>query len=297
MKRKYYLIDTENVGDKWFGLMERMKKKDRIVTFYTENHSKRLEEFLLRQVNNPRIIWLECAVGNNALDYQLVGVLAYLIVKHPKASFCIYSNDKGFQKTVDFWTSRGIQIIQKCPGQKKKEKKKDKKKTKQVKKNQGAEIKTQSSKMQLPKEKISSITCTLGKKQEKLTEEQYVDKIAESVPVSNLNGWYCALTVILGQTAGREWYQKFRHDAKKREFLSKCFTGDKYVRGVSLTALVLHANHLDTGRAQEAYRIIQSHDYKDLNAIKIDFDKFTAPKAENNYYKMLRPIIALLKEL
>lgn len=297
MKRKYYLIDTENVGDKWFGLMERMKKKDRIVTFYTENHSKRLEEFLLRQVNNPRIIWLECAVGNNALDYQLVGVLAYLIVKHPKASFCIYSNDKGFQKTVDFWTSRGIQIIQKCPVQKKKEKKKDKKKTKQVKKNQGAEIKTQSSKTQLPKEKISSITCTLDKKQEKLTEEQYVDKIAESVPVSNLNGWYCALTVILGQTAGREWYQKFRHDVKKREFLSKCFTGDKYVRGVSLTALVLHANHLDTGRAQEAYQIIQSHDYKDLNAIKIDFDKFTAPKAENNYYKMLRPIIALLKEL
>jgi len=290
------LIDTENVGDRWFGLMEKMKKKDRIVTFYTENHSKRLEEFLLRQVNNPRIIWLECAVGNNALDYQLVGVLAYLVAKHPKASFCIYSNDKGYQKTVDFWTSRGIQISQKCPGQKK-AKKKNKKKMRQIKKSQETEIKTQATKTQITKEKVLPENCTLGNKLEKLTAEQYVDKIAGSVPVSNLNGWYCALTVILGQTEGREWYQKIRHDTHKREFLSKCFTGDKYVRGVNLTALVLHANHLDADRAQEAYQIIQSHDYKDLNAIKIAFDKFMVPKAQNKYYKVLRPIIALLKEL
>jgi len=126
LKRKYYLIDTENVGDKWYGLLDKVKKKDKIVTFYTENHSKRLEEFLLKHVNNSQIIWLECTVGNNALDYQLVGVLAYLIVKHPKASFCIYSNDKGYQKSVDFWQSRGVRISQKGLDEKKKEKKKNK---------------------------------------------------------------------------------------------------------------------------------------------------------------------------
>lgn len=289
MKRKYYLIDTENVGDRWFGLMEKMKKKDRFVIFYSQNHSKRLEEFILRQINNPRIIWLECAVGNNALDYQLVGVLAYLVVKHPKASFCIYSNDKGYQKTVEFWTSRGIQISQRCPGQKKKEKK-NKKKTKQIKNNQNTELKVRNSGAQAPKVKILSDTCSL-------TDQKYVEKIAESVPVSNLNGWYCALTVILGQTAGREWYHKIRSDVHQRELLSKFFTGDRYVRGINLTALALHANHLDAGRAQEAYQIIQSHSYKDLNAIKIDFDKFTEPKAQNSYYKVLRPIVSLLREL
>ena len=159
------------------------------------------------------------------------------------------------------------------------------------------EIKTPGSKAKQPIEKIVPGTCTPGKKQEKLTEEQYVDKIAACVPVSNLNGWYCALTVILGQTAGREWYHKIRRDAQKREFLSKCFKGNKYVRGVNLTALVLHANHLDADRAQESYQIIQSHNYKDLNAIKIDFDKITDPKAKNNYYKILRPMITLLREL
>jgi len=35
-------------------------------------------------------------MGNNALDYQLIGVLSYLIAKHPKALFCIYSNDKNY---------------------------------------------------------------------------------------------------------------------------------------------------------------------------------------------------------
>ena len=90
MSRKYYLIDTENVGDRWFDMPSKIRKKDRIITFYTEHHSKQLEKYLIKQVHNPKILWLECAAGNNALDYQLMGVLSYLIAKHPKASFCLY---------------------------------------------------------------------------------------------------------------------------------------------------------------------------------------------------------------
>ena len=76
MKRKYYLIDTENVGDRWFDLLQKIKKKDRIIVFYTEHHSKHLEKYLAKQVHNPRMVWLECTAGNNALDYQLIGVLS-----------------------------------------------------------------------------------------------------------------------------------------------------------------------------------------------------------------------------
>ena len=92
---------------------KKIRGKDRIITFYTQHHSKHLEEFLAKQVHNPKILWLECAAGNNALDYQLMGVLSYLIAKHPKASFCIYSNDKDYQPVIDFWKSRGIKIIRK----------------------------------------------------------------------------------------------------------------------------------------------------------------------------------------
>lgn len=282
MRRKYYLIDTENVGDKWFGLLDKIHKKDRIVTFYSENHSKRLREFLLRQVNNSQIIWLECAVGNNAMDYQLVGVLAYLIVKHPKASFCIYSNDKGYQKTIDFWESRGIQIHLKGTNQKKKAKKKEKKKHREVK-----------------KEPVLTVLDSLPSVQPERTEERYIKEIAKSVPLSNMNGWYCALTVVLGQADGRSWYQRLKNNAQMCEELSGYYVEDLHTRGVHLTELVLQINGLDTVQAEQAYQIIQSHDPKDLNAIKMDFDKMAGQSVEekNKYYKVLRPVVALLHNL
>lgn len=291
LKRRYYFIDTENVGDKWFGLLDKCKKKDRIITFYTENHSKRLEDFLIRQVNNPRVIWLECTPGNNALDYQLIGVLAYLVAKHPKAAFCIYSNDKGYQKTVDFWNNRGIQICQRSPNQKKKAVKKGKKKEKKSKKNLIPDITVQNY-----MKKDLTETCVPTENPLPVTAEQYVDSIAECIPISNLNGWYCALTVLLGQETGREWYQKIRQDAQMREILSGYFHGDKRKRSIRLITLTLHAYQLDTNKAQDAYHIIASHRCQNLGAIKIDFDKLTDHPSQQNYYKVLRPLIALLRD-
>lgn len=92
------MIDTENVGDRWLEMLRKIHKKDRLVVFYTEHHTKHLEKLLVKQVHNPKALWLECAAGNNALDYQMIGVLSYLIAKHPKASFCIYSNEKDYLK-------------------------------------------------------------------------------------------------------------------------------------------------------------------------------------------------------
>ena len=68
---------------------------------------------MVKQIHNPKILWPECTAGNNALDYQLIGVLSYLIAKHPRSSYYIYSNDKDYQTTVDFWQSRGIAVHQK----------------------------------------------------------------------------------------------------------------------------------------------------------------------------------------
>lgn len=256
LKQKYYLIDTENVGNRWFDLPEKMGKKDRIVTFYTKHHSKHLEEYLMKQVHNPKILWLECVVGNNALDYQLIGVLSYLIARHPQASFFIYSNDKDYQSTVDFWKSRGITICQKgfeITNRKKAKKKNGKnKKTTEV---QGMEVKIQNPDKVIP---------TVSSKQEelrqgKLTEEQYVIEIAKSVPTSDLGGWYQALTAILGQEKGRNWYLKVRDDAELRVTLSKYCTRDEYFCGVNLVTIVLNLHGLDVIRAEEGYKIIQPH--------------------------------------
>jgi len=281
------LIDTENVGDRWFDMPKKIRRKDRIITFYTEHHSKHLEEFLMKQVHNPKILWLECAAGNNALDYQLIGVLSYLVAKHPKTSFCIYSNDKDYHSTVDFWKNRGIKISQK--GFEIKNKKKAKKK--KVQKKQNRKLKISPSEKMIPA--AAAMEKCLG--QGKLTEEQYVTEIARSVPVSNLCGWYQSLTAVLGQEKGREWYLKIKNDAELRENLSKHCTGDEYFRGVNLVATVLNMHDLDVTKAEEAYKIIRAHNRKNIKAIRADFDKKFGKKPQQRYFKVLRPLIRVIK--
>lgn len=131
--------------------------------------------------------------------------------------------------------------------------------------------------------------------QGKLTEEQYVTEIAKSVPVSNLGGWYQALTAILGQEKGRDWYLKIRDDSELQETLSKYCTDDEYFRGVNLIATVLDVHGLDVAKAEDAYRIIRSHNRKNLKAIKADFDKKFGKKPQQGYFKAIRPLIRVIK--
>lgn len=111
-KQRYFLIDTENVGDRWQEMLEKQKKRDNMIVFYTHNHSRSLEEFIVQHVHDPRFTWLECAAGNNALDYQLIGVLSYLITKQAGSEYHIVSNDKDYEATIEFWKDRGIDIWQ-----------------------------------------------------------------------------------------------------------------------------------------------------------------------------------------
>ena len=291
MKRKYYLIDTENVGDRWFDLLQKIKKKDRIIAFYTEHHSKHLETYLAKQVHNPRMVWLECATGNNALDYQLMGVLSYLIAKHPKSSFYIYSNDKDYQTAIDFWQGRGIAVCRKgftVENGKKAKKQKGKKKKEQKK--------VMAASASASAKSVMESSCTLEKsRHQKLTEEQYVIEIAKSVPVTDLGGWYHALTAVLGQENGRSWYLKVRDDAEWKEKLSKYCIKDENERGIDLVAMVLDMHNLDVTRAEEAYKIIWSHNRKNLKAIRADFDKRFGKKPPQKYFKVLRPLIRVIK--
>lgn len=282
MGRKYYLIDTENVGDRWLGMPKKIRRKDRIITFYTKYHSRRLEKFMVNQVHNPKILWLECTAGTNALDYQLMGVLSYLIAKHPKASFCIFSNDRDYQDTIDFWKSRGIKIRQK--GFKIIKRKKAKKKKARTKKNKDKKL--------LLDTFLSNVTVG----QEKLTEEQYVTGIAKSVSVSDLGGWYQSLTALLGQERGRKWYLQIREDASMRAALSKYYSSEEEFRGIHLIALALNSHDLDTAKAEDAYKIIRAHNRKNQIAIKADFDKKFGKKPSQRYYKVLRPLVQIIKK-
>ena len=69
---------------------------------------------------------------------------------------------------------------------------------------------------------------------------------------------------------------------------------DKDSRGVNLVAIVLKQHDLDVAKAKEAYRIIQSHNPKNLKAIKADFDKKFGKNPPQGYYKALRPLFRVI---
>ena len=132
--------------------------------------------------------------------------------------------------------------------------------------------------------------------QEKLTEEQYVIEIARSISVSDLKEWYQSLTALLGQEKGRNWYLKIREDASIQASLSKYYSQEEAFRGIHLIALVLNYHDLDVAKAEDAYKIIRSHNRKNLKAIHADFDKKFGKESPQRYYKVLRPLIQIIKK-
>lgn len=279
------------MGDRWYKLIEKLGKRDRVISFYTQNHSKRMEECLFKQVHNHKVLWIECATGNNALDYQLIGVLSYLVAKHPKSSFCIYSNDKDYKNTVDFWRSHGVDISQKEFEiiQKKKSKKK-KKEAKKDKKDVKLEVLDK-----VVKDEIASIKGRLC--HGKLDDNQCIEEIARSIPVSELVVWYHIYTAIFGQKNGRSLYLEFKSNAQMRERLSKYYNENKYLRGINLVAIVLNQSELDVERVEEAYKIIKSRNNKSLNEIKSKFDEQFGKKPPQMYYSKLKPFIKIIRTI
>ena len=108
-----YMVDSENVGTKWIPyLKENIKKTDRVFLFYTDKSPTipcgKLNDLTLfiHQIQS-----IHCYNKTaNALDFQLCSYLGYLIRGGSKSSYCILTNDKGFDAAVSFWAEKGIKI-------------------------------------------------------------------------------------------------------------------------------------------------------------------------------------------
>ena len=61
-------------------------------------------ESLIRLKESDRTVtFIKCYEGTNALDFQLVSELGYLIGKNESGSFVIVTNDTGFDAAVKYW--------------------------------------------------------------------------------------------------------------------------------------------------------------------------------------------------
>ena len=107
-----YMIDYENVKTGGLNGISRLTDADRVIIFYSENANRLTFDLHQRlMASTAQIEYREVSVGgHNALDFQLVTYLGFLIAQEPNGQYLIISNDRGFEYVVNFWRRDGLSI-------------------------------------------------------------------------------------------------------------------------------------------------------------------------------------------
>ena len=107
----YYLVDIENVGNSWIDYI--VQKTDARVCLFFTVPCPSISYTNLAAVLNAcsEVRCFQCDPGSNAVDFQLVSYLGYLISFSTDCdNFVILSNDKGFDCVCSFWSKQGRQV-------------------------------------------------------------------------------------------------------------------------------------------------------------------------------------------
>lgn len=124
---RHFLVDSENVNDNWLMLFDMADENDEIIVFYTKKspHMSYMSVIRLMENNKINIRFEESYEGTNALDFQLVSYMGYLMGcagsfsenKCDAASaescadeYIIMSNDTGYDPAVRFWKDKGFAV-------------------------------------------------------------------------------------------------------------------------------------------------------------------------------------------
>lgn len=112
------LVDSENVGNTWLGLLDKLRIYDELHVFYTDKSPTLTYQTvtdLMSHKNIRQLNWVKCCVGNNALDFQLATELGSMvaekrILQEYDPYFIIMSKDQGYDPIVHYWASREVHI-------------------------------------------------------------------------------------------------------------------------------------------------------------------------------------------
>lgn len=108
-----YLIDFENVHSDGLKGIELLDKTEKCYIFYSE-HAGVLTFNMHKRITESKadIFYVEAQVGmKNALDFQLVSYLGYMIREAPDEDYCVISNDKAFELVGRFWQDKSVNVF------------------------------------------------------------------------------------------------------------------------------------------------------------------------------------------
>lgn len=106
-----YLIDFENVGNKWAGILENAKSGDTAVLFYSDNSPKAMLDQMEKIERMGLFLkFRHCGQGHNGLDFQLSSELGYLIGTSGRDEYFIISDDSGYDVLAAYWAAEGVKV-------------------------------------------------------------------------------------------------------------------------------------------------------------------------------------------
>lgn len=111
MPGNIYLVDFENMGNKWADALENITEGDTAYLFYSDNSPKAMLEQLEKVERRGAILrFRRCEPGHNGLDFQLASELGYLIARGTGDAYYIVSGDSGFDVLTPYWKSADILV-------------------------------------------------------------------------------------------------------------------------------------------------------------------------------------------
>ena len=93
--KRIYLVDSENVGDIWVPLLVASQPDEEVIVFYTQKSPHmNYENVRLLKETEKEAEFIKCFEGSNALDFQLVTQLGYLLCENQANSYVIVTVTK-----------------------------------------------------------------------------------------------------------------------------------------------------------------------------------------------------------
>lgn len=109
--KRIYLVDSENVGDIWVQLLVASQPDEEVIVFYTQKSPHmNYENVRLLKETEKEAEFIKCFEGSNALDFQLVTQLGYMLCENQEKCYVIVSNDTGFDAAVRYWKQRNMPV-------------------------------------------------------------------------------------------------------------------------------------------------------------------------------------------
>ena len=109
--KRIYLVDSENVGDIWVPLLVASQPDEEVIVFYTQKSPHmNYENVRLLKETEKEAEFIKCFEGSNALDFQLVTQLGYILCENQENCYVIVSNDTGFDAAVRYWKQRNMPV-------------------------------------------------------------------------------------------------------------------------------------------------------------------------------------------